>query len=109
MSIPRDRKRLIVVTSFVLMAVLFFVALIAYKLAASGPRYKGRSVERWLATFSNDPDPEVINAFGLSACPELIRVLQKEKTAFAGVWRRLPQGLRQKLRHLDPSTLPEHQ
>lgn len=109
MIILRSRRRLVALTILAVVAVLFCVAVFAYWQATSGPRFRGKSVERWVASFSHEPEPEVINAFGVSACPELIRVLEKEETKFAGVWVRLPQGLRQKLRHLDPSRLSEHQ
>jgi hypothetical protein len=82
------------------------MAFLVYSHISSGPRFRGKSVEQWLASFSREPNHEVINAFGLSACPELIRVMQKEKSKFAPLWVRLPSSLQKRFRHLNPSKLP---
>jgi HEAT repeat protein len=62
----------------------------------SEPRFKGKTVTRWIETTSPFPDDEAVNAFGPDACPYLIHVLRRNQSPLNQIewalWKALPSS-----------------
>jgi HEAT repeats len=76
----------------------------------SEPRFKGKTITRWIETTSPFPDDEAVNAFGPDACPYLVRAIRRKQSALNrmewALWKALPRALQIKYSRSRPVDVP---
>lgn len=102
----RTIKRAVLVCCTLLSAALCLLALYFWHQDSKKPRFQGKTVSEWLPDHPNAPDNEIVNAFGTTAIPELVAILQRKEGLLTSFWERMPPTLNHRFARFRPMHLP---
>ena len=107
----RNWKRVAILSLVTLLTGVALLCAFVWWKEAHRPRFQDKTVREWVTSFSREPSNEVVNAFGTSAVPELMEILEESEDLFrkatGAIWRKLPIDLQKRFERLRPLNFSE--